>query len=234
MRFLIVLMIFIIFILIVFYIVKIKIEKLSLKLFGSKDIIGSFKKQELESENTPKSLFGMESLALPYLKKDFPNLNIDELKAIGENNILNVFKSIENKKVSDIFLNTNVSMFIESKINDLKENENYYYDNIKIHKTILNNYSKTDAIATITFQTSLEYLFKKNNENYKKIQDRISTEFIYIIDKSKVDLNVKALGLNCPNCGALVNSLDGTCSYCGSTYMDLVDRTWVFNNIKQI
>ena len=36
----------------------------------------------LKDQETPKSLSGLESLILPDLKKDFPEMNIDELKNI--------------------------------------------------------------------------------------------------------------------------------------------------------
>ena len=56
--------------------------------FGTSNIIEGFKNQAIKLENEPKSVAGMESLLLPKLNKDFPNLNINEMKKIAENKIL--------------------------------------------------------------------------------------------------------------------------------------------------
>ena len=48
--------------------------------FGTSNIIEGFKNQAIKLENEPKSVAGMESLLLPKLNKDFPNLNINEMK----------------------------------------------------------------------------------------------------------------------------------------------------------
>lgn len=54
---------------------------------------------------------------------------------------------------------------------------------------------------------------------------------IYVYDVSKSNsLTIKALGLNCPNCGAPVTSLgDKKCEYCGTGIKDIVKKNWVIN-----
>ena len=187
-----------------------------------KDII---KQTELEEETRPKTLYGMESVYLPVLKKDFTELNINELKSYAERNIIECLTAIKNKDKTFKSKSDKVLTWVNEKINSAKGT---MYENIKIHKTILNRYEKTSSIATLTFQTSLEY--KKND---KKVQSRIETQFIYIIDSGKT--KNKALGLNCPNCGAPIKSLgEKQCVYCSAGVVDIVKRVWSLNDIKEI
>lgn len=215
---------------------KKKIAHYLKKYLGTDDIGKAIELSEIENQETPKSLSGMESIALPLIKKDFPDLNINELKSKAESSIINYLESLENKEYKEIDnVSDSVKNYIISKINDLKDNDIVNYDSIKIHRTIVNKYEKKDNIATIYFQTGLEYMYKKNDSNMKKIQDRIETEFIYIIDTDKVNIKAKGIGLNCPNCGAPIKSVgDKTCEYCGSGIVDIVKRTWYLNNIKNI
>ena len=68
----------------------------------------------------------------------------------------------------------------------------------------------------------------------KKVQKRIKTEYIYVIDSNQVKGSLKALGLNCPNCGAPIKSLDKkVCSYCQTGIVDLVKKSFVLNDIYE-
>lgn len=219
----------------VFYLkVKNDIKNFLNKGFGTSNLKEILNNEEYEIQETPKTLFGMESIYLSTIANDFPDLNINELKAMSEDYIINALNAIEKKDISNLKFNSEkMNSFIVSKIDDLKDNC-VSYDSIKIHKTILNRYEKSDSIATLKFQTAIEYRYKKNNEKYKKIQDRFSTEFIYIIDEDKVSKSSKSLGLNCPNCGAPIKNVgEKHCSYCGSGIKDIVKRVWILNNISQ-
>lgn len=188
--------------------------------------------KEIEDE-IPKSISSLESLTLPIINKDFPDLNINELKAMAESKIIDCLTAIENKKLlKSELISDKVTNWINSKIEDYKS-ENIKFENIKFHKTALNKYEKSKGIATIRFQTALEYYLIKNG-NRKKVQDRFQTEFIYVIDASKVDKKDRLLGMNCPNCGAPIKSLEvKNCYYCGTGVLDLVRKSWLLSNINQ-
>ena len=196
--------------------------------FDSSSLKEAIDKSKLKEEETQKSISSMESIYKNRIAIDFPDLNLNELKSMAEANILNILDTIELKDIKNLKnKNEKIVSFVESIINDLKEDIDI--ENIKIHKTSLTKYDISESIATIEISSSLEYL--KNN---KKIQTRFKQEFIYIVDASKISKNVKALGINCPNCGAPVKTLGKKhCEYCSSGIIDIVKKVWVINNIKE-
>lgn len=186
------------------------------------------KNAEMEDETLPKSLSSMDSIYLEQIKRDFPEINIKELKRSCEKEILNLLYSIEQQDISN--LKGKIKSLAESLIEDNKKNKVEYND-IKIHNTVVSKYECKKGIATITFGCSFEYK-KVINETTKKIQDRAKVEYIYIIDENQVSSNEKVLGINCPNCGAPLKSLgDKKCRYCTSPIAEIVKRVWNCNDI---
>ena len=203
-------------------------------IFGTRSLKEAIDISELDEENTPKSIASMESLVLPSIKKDFPELNVKEIKSMADNTILDYLKAIEKKdiKIMDKYIDT-IKSIVSSKIDDY-EDEHIKYDNINIHKTVINRYEKNNSVASITTESSLEYYLTNKKLNRKKIQTRFKIEIIYIIDASLVPKEQKLLGLNCPNCGAPISTLgDKTCKYCNTNVKDITKRTWVINSIKE-
>lgn len=229
-----ILILFILFFTIIYLRVRNGIRRIWKEFFGDKSLHTVISECDLETSSTPKSLYGMGNVYKNVIAKDFPELNLNELLAMAEGYIIDYLNCLENKdKTKFRYVSDKINSFLISQINDLGNNT-VSYDSIKIHKTILNRYEKKAGVATMKFQTGLEYMYKKNNSEYKKIQDRFTTEFIYIIDESQFLGRSKTLGLNCPNCGASIKSLgDQYCEYCGTGIKNLVKHSWILNNISQ-
>ena len=233
MWFLVTLLILLIAIIICGYFIKYKVSQFTMKYFGTKDLKEAIEQSEIAASTTPKSVFSVENVSLKKVNKDFPDLNINELKAEAEKAIFDVFKAVENKdRNAFLEVNQNINSFINSMIDDAGKS-NVRFDNIKIHRTVINRYEKTSSTANIYFQTSFEYYKQVGKGLGMKVQDRMKTEFIYVFDSLKYD-NKKSLGLKCPNCGAPVKSLGNkVCEYCGVGIRDIVKKNWVFNKIIQ-
>ena len=226
MLFLIGVIIFILFIIIVYFFIKSKIKK-SLEQFGFNNINEIISYAKLEDQEVPKSLASMDRLYLEQIKKDFPQININLLKRQSEKVICDCFKAIEEKDSNSFF--GKIKLFIDNNINDYQDS--VLFKNFKIHNTVVSKYENSNGIATIYFSSSFEYILLKNGES-KKIQDRVKTEFIYVIDISKVDLEKKVLGINCPNCGSPITSLGlKKCSYCGSIIKELFSKIFTCNDV---
>ena len=228
----IIIFIFIFTIAIIIFIINLRAKRFLKDFFNANSFKEAFENNEKEINEIPKSVSSMDSLYLSRIKKDFPELNINELKSDSERVIIDALNAIEKKDEEALISSKKVNSYIKSKIDDLKDS-NVVYDHIKIHKTVINNYERTDSVATITLASSVEYFYKKDNETGKKVQTRFKCEYIYIIDSEKVG-NVKALGLNCPNCGAPIKTLGHKyCEYCNTGVIDIVKKNWTINNIKE-
>lgn len=216
----------------VYFFFKKKVENFSNKIFGTTNIFEGFKKQELEYAETPKSVSGMDNYLIPKINKDFPNVDISELKKIAENGILLYYKSLETKKLQNIKnssekLNNHIIHIIETL-----NKESISYNNIKIHKTAVNSYENKKGLCKITFQTSLEYIKKVKKES-EKIQERLNTELIYIYDEKELKEEY-GVSLNCKNCGAPIKNLgEKTCPYCGTGVVEYTSKTWKINDIYE-
>lgn len=234
MVFLVILLIIVIIFLIGYFYLKNKIETFLMKYFNTKSLSEVIEKTELEAENSPKSISSMESLYKDRIKKDFPEVNLNELKGMVEKVILDSFSAIESGDISKFkYDSLKPVSFVDSKINDYKD-KNVSFSNIRFHKTALSRYYNEDGIATMVFQTSFEYSLSLDGKRSKKVQDRYRVEFIYIIDSKKAKKKAKSLGLNCPNCGAPITDVGiKVCKYCGSGNVEVVKRVWVLNNIEK-
>jgi len=98
----------------VYLIIKAKLETLSKNVFGTSNIFEGFKKQEMEIANTPKSVSSLDSVEVPKILKDFPNLNIDEIKSLAQSAVILYYKSLEKEKLQEI---NNASDRLNNKIN---------------------------------------------------------------------------------------------------------------------
>lgn len=211
--------------------IKSKTQKFTREYFQTDSLKEAIAKSNEIAQNTPKSISNMESFIIPSLNKDYPDLNINEIKGLAQTAITDCLKSIESKSTEDLNYNNIIKSWVEAKISDLKDS-NVSINSIKFHQTSLNKYEKNKGIATLTIASSIEYICKRNNEVSKKIQERYITEFIYIIDESKVSKEMKGLGLNCPNCGAPITTLgEKYCTYCGTGIKEIVKKSWTLNNI---
>lgn len=202
--------------------------KVKFKNYFGMDFKTMLQKAEEEDASLPKSLSSMDSIYLEQIKRDFPEINIAELKRLCEKEIFNIFNSIETKNVEN--LKGKMKFLAESIIQDNKDKKVEYND-IKIHNTVVSKYECRSGLATITFGCSFEYKKVIDNKS-KRIQDRAKVEYIYIIDENQVSATEKSLGVNCPNCGAPLKSLgDKHCNYCTSPIAEIVKRVWTCNDI---
>ncbi len=187
-------------------------------------------KTKLEAEETPLSIAGMDRIYVPEITKDFPDLNIDELKSMAEMNLNNFYLAINNRDTKGILCDKVISSaktIIDSTPSDTK------YKNLSIHKVTITKYQKKKNVATIELAASYEYVID-NGKKREKQQKRCRIEFIYVIDEKGVISEKNGLFLNCPNCGAPVASV-GTikCSYCGTGIAELIKRVWILNDIDK-
>lgn len=210
--------------------IKNKISHISKQVYGTSNILEGFKKQEEELAETPKSVSSLNEVILPKIKKDFPNFNFNEMISIAESGLRTYFESLSASKLKEI---SNSTPKFNEKVSSIIEDclkKNIKYESFKIHRTVINSYQNKNGICTITFQSAIEYYLLKDGSK-KRIQDRFSTDMIYIYDDTDIEEGY-GISLNCQNCGAPIKKLGiKSCPYCGTGVVDLMSKTWKVNNI---
>ena len=218
------------------------VRKFLKEYFGTTSLKEAIETSEIADSETQKIVYSMEPVYLEQIKRDFPTLNINELKSSAEANIRNVLHAIETKDTKELQnKNEKIYSYVTSKIEDLKDDK-FICDNLKFHKTVLSKYEKKNEVATMEFQTSLEYFTKEKKKKIgRKKQTRYKTQFIHVIDaKMYGEHKIRILGLNCPNCGAPIKDIDAKgCEYCSGSLIkpasgvEFVKRIWFLNNLKE-
>ncbi len=97
-------------------------------LFGTDDLGQLIKTREEEVANTPKSVAGMTAVYAPSIQKDFPELNLAELKGIAEQHLKDYLSKKKN------------------------------FAGIRIHRTEIKEYIKRSGTCVIIFQSGVQYL----------------------------------------------------------------------------
>ena len=217
MYFLIGVIILIVFIIVTYIYIRLKIrgilDKAGFAGMRLKDII---EEARLEEQENPKSLASMDRIYLKQIQKDFPDINISQLKRKAEEILTECFHYKDN---SNLKLTGKMKNFVNSIIGKS-------IHNFRIHNTVISNYQKMNVTASIYFSTAFEY-YLDNKGKSVKTQDRVRTEFVYVIDETKVDKNINVLGIHCPNCGSPINTLgDKKCSYCGSAVTEVIPKVF--------
>ena len=160
---------------------------------------------------------------------------------VGKDTLVNITRDFhEVMNISAITPIKNVAMALGWS-EDLKDDK-FICDNLKFHKTVLSKYEKKDEVATMEFQTSIEYFTREKKKKIgRKKQTRYKTQFIHVIDaKMYGEHKIRILGLNCPNCGAPIKDIDSKgCEYCSGSLIkpasgvEFVKRIWFLNNMKE-
>ncbi|MBO5484994.1 MAG: zinc ribbon domain-containing protein [Lachnospiraceae bacterium] len=226
--------------------VKHKTKELSRTIFGTESLSAGAQQMKREYATTPKSVSAMTSLLLPKIVSDFPDFQYDEMKERAENLLTQYLRAVTQRNAAILTDgNTELKQQLDNHIQmlsvqDLQE----HFDQIKIHRTEINQYRKTDGRCIITFQSALEcyhYItepssaIKEGSRDYK-YQTKYNTDLIYIQDRNLVENELdNALGVNCPNCGAPLSSLGAKkCEYCGTPVIEINIHAWSFSNVEEI
>lgn len=219
-----------------------KIRRLSRNMFGTDSLLEGLKAQEERIAETPKSLPGMTKIYLPQIQKDFPEFSLAEFTQRSESQLKEVLAAVENQDLALLTgasreLSRQVSLWIED---DKRQHVREQFQNIGIHQTVISRYEKSAGCCTIKFQSAVEYWYKKWNPegktpgNADRVQARYEMEWMYVQDVEKLPQHIRAIGMNCPNCGAAIKNLGAKfCEYCGTAVEPISTRIWALNRIEE-
>ena len=225
--------------------IKNKAKEISRQVYGNDDLIANLKRQEELYEKTPKSISDGSSIYVPKLSRDFPDFNVDEMKARAENCRREYLLALDTNNASALQDgNEELKEALFLRLNDLNLREiKEHYEGVKIHNTVLNTYNRYGGRCVVRFQCALQYKFWAEQEG-KVIrgsrdsitQSRYNIDCCYIQDADKVsDIRAAGHALNCPNCGGVITSLGNkTCPYCGAAITEFNIKVWQFCAIGEI
>ena len=223
-----------------------KVRDTSQALFGTPDITQAAAQMKQEYATTPKSVSSMTSLLLPKISADFPDFEYNEMKERANNVLVSFLRAISAKNVSLLTEGSReLKQQLENHIEMLRaEGRSEHFEQVRLHRTEIYQYRKTDGKCIVTFQTSLECFHYIEDESCKileggkqmKYQTKFNTDLIYVqdVDKMKNDYD-DALAVTCPNCGAPISTLGAKhCEYCGCAVIELNIHAWAFHHVAEI
>lgn len=225
-----------------------KTREVSRALFGTSDITQAAEQMKQEYSTTPKSVSAMTSLLLPKIVADFPDFEYDEMKRRAENTLTDYLRAVTERQPALMQdANTELKNKLDNHIEMLSARGlQEHFDQIKLHRTEISQYRKTEGRCIITFQSALEcYHYITHAGNSSAIQDgskkyryqtKYNIDLIYIQDRDLVENESDhALGINCPNCGAPLSSLGAKiCDYCGTPVIEINIHAWSFSHIEEV
>lgn len=188
----------------------------------------------------PVSLSGMDRLVAPQIQADFPELNLDELKARAERLARSTLEAIDAQDPARL---AEHSALYDAQVRHHLENldsagQRERFSGITIHRTVISDYQKQSGTCRIRFQMAIGANYAKMDRNGTIVaghdgitQFKAELESLYVQDRDQLPSpSIEALAFNCPNCGAPIPKLgDKTCAYCGSAIEPLNIRVWTFS-----
>ncbi|MCQ2978480.1 MAG: hypothetical protein MJ245_01635 [Clostridia bacterium] len=233
-------------VLIIYLVIRTLLDHNGFKGRSMMSIYKDTKRVAMQDKNRVKNVGGLTQVLLPTIKTYFPDFNENEFYNLVELNIRKVLDAISNKK-EGVLNDKSLSLVkdkIELKIKNMGENDiTYVFKDIVFHKHAIKDFKKDAGKATLIVTSALEYYFEQYDgdkciarDDLKK-QTRYQTEFVYIYDVQKAGYDIKAIGLNCPNCGSPIMGYgQKICSYCKSgidiSTLDFL-KTWKIIDFKE-
>lgn len=194
---------------------------------GLSEFLRMVKHADLQSQRTPRSLSGGDTLFLPIILRDFPEFHLQFAKSEIGNNIVGIFNYINGEHFQG---KEKVQAFADT----LKERyEQKAVSNDRVHKTCISNYVKTQGTATIQFQTAFQFDYQDERRGRLTAQERYETDYTYLIQENRMEDGEHAVSVRCGYCGAPMESVGAKlCAYCGTALDVIQDRAWQITGVN--
>ena len=191
----------------------------------------------------PVSLSAMERIYGPMIQRDFPELNLEELKQRAERLTYTTLTAIDQENPTALsespeLYRTQVRQYLDSLAS---AGVHERFTDITLHRIVLSNYKKQAGTCRISFQIAVGAEYQKTSRDQQilaggdsKTQFLFEIEALYVQDGDSLDSNAaESLAFNCPNCGAPVSGLgDLQCQYCGSSIEPVNIKVWTFASFQ--
>ena len=218
---------------VLYVILRAKVQQISLRAFGTRDIREGHSQAEREADDTPCSVSGGDPLYLPQILRDFPEFNRELAVSQIETCLRDVFSGIETgQAVEKPLYGPAVLSFVRDRIDDLAaEGNEVHFSGLCFHRTAISRYLPTGYDRTIRFQSAFEVFRSENGGPARKQQEKYQLDYTYTL---REDGGAAAqVSLRCPHCGAPVSKIgEKICPYCGNGVVSPLSQTWRITNIQ--
>ncbi len=208
----------------------------------------------------PKSVSDLSEALIPRINKDFPDLNLSQMRSAAQAVLV---KSLDLQMQMTVGGNGDTIDRIQTEIQGCgigctrslseelwhkigsarADGRTLVYRDVIVHKSGINEYQKTSSTVEITFQYSIQCLqYQERNGKFisgnraTPTQTRYNVKVINILDADRFAWeDIKGVGFTCPHCGAPVKHL-GTdvCSFCGTAIKTVDMRIWLVDKLVEI
>lgn len=199
---------------------------------------GDLKRATMEK----KSLHGMDNIYGPRIAKNFPGLNLDQMKGLSQNLLKQTLTALSGGEPGP--LKEADRMYREELEREIAANaetdRRVSYRDVRIDRVVVSDYRVEAGLHRITFQLSFTAIYAvydgsgalidgDEDEAYGR---RASLSMIYIQDLKRLEGKYQsAFAAVCPHCGAPLEGLGAQhCLYCGSPVEPVHLRVWKFND----
>lgn len=192
------------------------------------DIMSMVKQADINSQLTPKSVSGGDSIFLPQVMKDYPQFNVDLAKSVVENCIRDIFNSLHSGSMTEFKSKYNEKVYSQCEM-FLRKYGAISVTGLRVHRTAIAKYAKLYGTSTIKFQTAFQYE-KSDKNGHRTMQERFETEYTF---KTTDKDGANNAAIRCNYCGAPVERLGiKTCKYCGNEVVLDVEQAWEITDIN--
>ena len=196
-----------------------------------------------EEASTPKAISNMSAVYKPKLMRDFPQMTYEQFETLAKAVLLSTLGAIENESTDGLENTTRgYAAAVQSVISDNRgRGVTEYFDDIKIHRLSIADYSSAADSAKAVFEISFQcrHYFSDTPEKSKDAVSQFAAKIILVYSRESFEDSDNAIfSHNCPNCGAPLYGVgeNTVCKYCGSGFTEKdVTKVWLadsFNFIK--
>ncbi len=202
--------------------------------------VGDAIKEGLNDDSQPpRKISAMTSIHQPKFSKDFPETSYSQIESMARNSLMGYLNAVENCDTAKLYKpSVNLRNQAIKRISDNSSKEKpEHFDQVKIHKTALANYIKTDGSVDAVFEISFECYHYFDESEKLNAPNQLACSVVMNYGRAEGDdSNEAVFAHNCPNCGAPVSAIAGNkvCEFCGSGFTEVDTMVWLADSIKFI
>lgn len=174
-----------------------------------------------------QSLQSMESVVMPQIKADFPELNIEAMRSQVSNDLKSFF---ENERRPYEALSERVRRYYEWWQGFIAQNPvPASVDGLSVDRVVIKDYNREPNRRRIVWQAGFYF----SDAQISRDTARVDVIYTYDLKTLSPDGELVTAGLNCPNCGAPATNVgEKRCAFCHTPLNANWDLIWKLSSVQ--